>query len=212
MRDYHKNVFINCPFDDAYKGIMHAIVFAIHDCGFYSRSALEANNSAEVRIEKIQKLIKESRYGIHDISRIELSQNSNLPRFNMPLELGIFMGAKSFGPGNHKLKNCMILDAEPYRYQRFMSDIAGQDIHSHEDKPTTALKKVRNWLANQCLVESIKVPGEDAMADRYNSFSVQLPVICEKLALKREKLLFSEYRLLVSEWLLAYPEQTPPQG
>ena len=46
----------------------------------------------------------------------------------MPLELGIFLGAKRFGRAEQKGKVCLILDTERYRYQQFMSDIAGQDI------------------------------------------------------------------------------------
>ena len=69
---------------------MEALVFAIHDCGYIARSALEAENSAEVRIDKIAKIIKDCRYGIHDISRTEVSRETGLPRFNMPFELGLF--------------------------------------------------------------------------------------------------------------------------
>ena len=96
---YDDNVFLNCPFDKNYWPILESITFAIHDCGFFARSALESDDGSEVRIRKIQDLVRICRYGIHDISRIELSQNSGLPRFNMPLELGIFLGAKSFGSG-----------------------------------------------------------------------------------------------------------------
>ena len=126
---YDDNVFLNCPFDKNYWPIMESITFAIHDCGFFARSALESDDGSEVRIRKIQDLIRSCRYGIHDISRIELSQNSGLPRFNMPLELGIFLGAKSFGSGLQELKKCMILDSDAYRYQRFVSDITRQYKH-----------------------------------------------------------------------------------
>lgn len=34
-------VFVNCPFDEAYKPLFDAIVFAITDLGFYARSARE---------------------------------------------------------------------------------------------------------------------------------------------------------------------------
>ena len=94
---YHDNVFINCPFDSAYKPLFDAIVFAVHDCGFVARCALEEGDASQVRIDKIYNIIEDCRYGIHDISRTELDEVSGLPRFNMPLELGIFLGAKRFG-------------------------------------------------------------------------------------------------------------------
>jgi hypothetical protein len=122
------NVFVNCPFDGTYTPLMEALVFAIHDCGYIARSALEAEDSAEVRMDKIAKIIKDCRYGIHDISRTEAGADTGLPRFNMPLELGLFLGARRFGSRIDKLKACLILDRARYRYQQFCSDIAGQDI------------------------------------------------------------------------------------
>jgi hypothetical protein len=32
--DYKWNVFINCPFDEQYKPLFEALVFAVFDCGF----------------------------------------------------------------------------------------------------------------------------------------------------------------------------------
>ena len=49
----------------------------------------------------------------------------------MPLELGIFLGSKKYGDKKNKTKVCLVIDKEQYRYQIFISDIAGQDIKSH---------------------------------------------------------------------------------
>lgn len=81
------NVFINCPFDEEYKPIFYSIVFAVFDCGFNPRCALEVIDAAQVRIDKINNIIEECTFGFHDISRTELDNEFNLPRFNMPLEL-----------------------------------------------------------------------------------------------------------------------------
>lgn len=106
---YTDNVFLNCPFDDRYLPIRNAILFAVFDCGFVPRYALEIDDSGEVRFAKIQLLIAESKFGIHDISRTELDPSTNLPRFNMPLELGVFIGAKQYGSSKQKNKNSLIL-------------------------------------------------------------------------------------------------------
>ncbi|HET7464833.1 MAG TPA: hypothetical protein VFJ82_26555, partial [Longimicrobium sp.] len=84
---YDYSVFVNCPFDAEYLPIFRAVFFAVHDCGYLARCALEADDSGEVRIAKINQIIRECRHGIHDISRTELDDRENLPRFNMPLEL-----------------------------------------------------------------------------------------------------------------------------
>ena len=55
---YNDNVFINCPFDSAYKPLFDAIVFAVHDCGFVARCALEEGDASQVRIDKIYNIIE----------------------------------------------------------------------------------------------------------------------------------------------------------
>jgi hypothetical protein len=121
---YEDSVFVNCPFDDAYRSLFESIVFAVHDCGYIARSALEVDDASQVRIEKIAVIIGACRFGIHDISRTELDTATALPRFNMPLELGMFLGAKRYGRAEQKQKSCLILDVERHRYQKFISDIA----------------------------------------------------------------------------------------
>ena len=91
---FNRNVFINCPFDDTYLPLFRTIIFTVHDMGFRARCALEASNAGNVRIDKIQNIIAECKYSIHDLSRTQLDRRHRLPRFNMPLELGIDLGCK----------------------------------------------------------------------------------------------------------------------
>lgn len=56
-RDYAINVFINCPFDVEYLPIFRAIIFTVFDCGYIARCAREIDDSSEVRIDKIIKII-----------------------------------------------------------------------------------------------------------------------------------------------------------
>lgn len=180
---------------------MEALVFAIHDCGYIARSALEAEDSAEVRIDKIAKIIKDCRYGIHDISRTEVGADTGLPRFNMPLGLGLFLGARRFGSRTDKRKACLILDRARYRYQQFCSDIAGQDIRSHDDLPETAIKVVRNWLQTNSPTPEVMMPGGSAMARRFALFQDDLPLLCQRLRLDRTELIFNDYTTLIAAWL-----------
>ena len=93
-----------------------------------------------------REIIRDCRWGIHDISRTDVNSHG-LPRFNMPLELGLFLDAKRFGTGPQTRKSCLVLDRDRYRYQEFISDIAGQDIVAHADDPAEAIKAVRDWLS-----------------------------------------------------------------
>lgn len=104
VQSYSDNVFLNCPLDQSYKEMFDAIIFTIYDCGFVARCSLEEDASGDVRFSKIENIVGECRYGIHDISRTELDVSNNLPRFNMPLELGLFFGARKFGNKDQRTK------------------------------------------------------------------------------------------------------------
>lgn len=198
---YEENVFINCPFDPAYESLLNALVFTVHDCGFVARSALEIDDSSEIRVEKIFRIIAESKYGIHDISRTELDDEHKLPRFNMPLELGFFLAAKKYGTRNQKQKRCLILDVERFRYQKFCSDIAGQDIRAHGGDVRKAVTATRNWLSEYAKERRILVPSGSIIFQRYEEFLGQLPQWCKALGYDPEELVFNDRTTLVAEWL-----------
>ena len=197
--EYASNVFINCPFDDTYQPIFRAITFCVLDSGFTPRCAMEIDDGALVRIDKIFRIIEECKFGIHDLSRTELDPNLNLPRFNMPLELGMFLSAKHFGDKRQKDKNCLILDREQYRYQLFISDIAGHDIHEHGVDVNEVIRLVRNWLNSASKRKTI--PGGTTILERYHQFNDVLPLMCEKLRLIPGELTFVDYAILVEQWL-----------
>ena len=193
------NVFINCPFDAQFKPILQAIIFAVIDCGFVVRCSLEIDDSSEVRIDKIYRLMGECKFGIHDISRTELDRKTRLPRFNMPFELGVFLGAKRFGNKKQREKSCLILDKEPYRYQSFISDIGGQDIRPHNGNPTTAIARVRDFLNSTSRRKTI--PGGIQIGRRYKNFSADLPRIARRVGLKKREITFGDFSKFVYSWL-----------
>ena len=61
-----------------------------------ARCALEGDDGSVVRLDKIFAIMAECRFGIHDLSRTTLDSANRLPRFNMPLELGVFLGGQAF--------------------------------------------------------------------------------------------------------------------
>jgi hypothetical protein len=195
---YNDNVFINCPFDITYKLLFDAIVFGVYDCGFVARCALEEDDGSQIRVQKIFEIISKCRLALHDLSRIELDTDTKLPRFNMPLELGVFLGAKHYGNNQQKRKVCLILDSEKYRYQKFISDIAGQDIQAHENDPKAAIRIVRNWLRSY---SQTSIPSGSVIWNRYQTFRADLPQLCAELKLDINELIYNDYTLLVSKWL-----------
>ena len=194
-----RDVFINCPFDDEYRPLFQALMFAVARCGFVPRCSLEAADSGDVRIDKITKIIGECRYGIHDLSRVELSSGNNLPRFNMPFELGLFLGARRFGPPKQRRKVCLVLDSAPYRYQAFLSDIAGQDIRTHGNEARRIVAHIRDWLRDSS--QDASIPGGDEVHRRYEQFQSDLPRLCRDAHLLPNELTFLDLSTLISEWL-----------
>lgn len=199
-RAYTRQVFINCPLDEQYRPLFQALVFAIHACGMVPRSALEADNGAEVRIEKIVRIISECCHSVHDISRVELDDEFALPRMNMPFELGLFLGAQRFGDPRQNKKTCIIFDRERYRYQKFLSDIAGQDIRAHHEDPAQLIRAVRNALATS-QPAGVLLHSALTITRRYGWFQQDLPEICRRLEMDPHDLGIRELAVLISEWL-----------
>ena len=198
-----RDVFINCPFDPTYKPIFWAIVFTVLRSGFSPRCALEADDSSENRLAKIQAIVAECEYGIHDISRTEVDGDPPLPRFNMPLELGLFLGAKRYGNKDQRAKRALILDREPYRYQRFISDIAGSDIRAHGADPSKCIEQVATWLRTQS--RDTKILGGRRIAEEFEVFQSKLPAICADRGLEPDELTFGDFAALVAAYLTVTP-------
>lgn len=202
-RRRRRRVFLNAPFDSKFKPILDAIVFAVLDCGCNVHCALEASDSGEWRMDKICALIEACDFGVHDISRVEPDGRPPLPRFNMPLELGLFMGARRFGGRRHRAKKSLVLDELPHRYKRSCSDLAGCDISAHHGSPDRAIVAVRNWMSNQLSSPNYNIPGPDTMVRRYRSFVAALPKMCRLRNTSIRALTFLEYRLYAAGWIAA---------
>jgi len=202
---YNDSVFINCPFDDDYKPILRAIVYSIYRCGFFPQTALDEDDGTELRLLKIIRKMKGCRYGIHDLSRIELN-NGNFPRFNMPFELGIFFGAKYFGDNPQKRKNALILEREKYTYQQYISDLSGIDTKAHNNNPVQALKRVHSWINTASRRKTI--PGEKTLQTQFEEFENVLPDLAAATGYTLDNLPFLNLLDIVQE-LVAKQLTTP---
>lgn len=164
---FERCVFINCPFDEDYDPILQAILFCIVYLGFVPRLARESSDSAEVRLEKIRRLIENSKFSIHDLSRAQATKKGQYFRLNMPFELGIDFGCRAyFGKGRAE-KRFLVLEERAYRYQAALSDIAGCDIEFHGADFQKAVRKVRNWLVSEA---GIVAHGAQRILNRYVDF------------------------------------------
>ena len=161
MTDYNKSVFINCPFDESYRVLQQCMLFTIITLGYRPRIASESMDSGEIRLEKIISLIKESKYSIHDLSRIKSSKEDEYYRLNMPFELGIDFGCKRFTSEEKSGgKKFLILGEQKYEYMKALSDISGIDILYHNNDPIKLIKSIRDWFVTNSDARISLVPNK----------------------------------------------------
>lgn len=143
---YEKNVFINCPFDSKYFDLLKTLIFTVVYFDFHPRIALESSDSGQTRLEKIIQLMKESKYSIHDLSRLQAKSVDEFYRLNMPFELGLDFGLRRFND-TYSDKRSLILEKEKFDYMKAISDINGFDIKSHNDIPEKLIECLRSWFS-----------------------------------------------------------------
>lgn len=163
---YDKNVFINCPFDSAYHPLLRPLLFTIVYLGFNPKIASERSDSGEFRLAKISGLIRESRYSIHDLSRLQAGKKGEFYRMNMPFELGIEYGCRLFGGSPLNEKRCLVLEKQPFEYMKALSDLSGIDIKNHHEDPIKLVRQVRNWF-----VETVGLRGASSAGVIWYSFN-----------------------------------------
>ena len=178
LRGPNRNVFINCPFDVGYRACFEALLFVITVSGYKVRCALEDPDGANIRFNKLRKLIRESRRTIHDLSRIELSENA-LPRFNMPFELGLAIGAKYFGGPKLRRNSALIMVRQDYVINAYLSDLGGNDPVAHDDNPHEVIRAVTRYLHTSPQGKVLR--GAQSTIARFERFKETLPALAAAL-------------------------------
>jgi hypothetical protein len=198
-RAFDRNVFINCPFDDSYSRLFQAIVFTIYILGFRPRCSKEINSGGD-RLSKIVRLISSCKYSIHDISRIQRTRN--LPRFNMPFELGIDIGCRAQGNRRLRSKNYLILETHEYRYRQFLSDLSGRDISAHHNHVDEVISVVRDWL-NDAIRGTNRhpLPSGSLIHKEYRRFRRRLPEMCRRFKLRVEEVTLTDYAYTIAKFV-----------
>lgn len=167
MPPFERSVFVNCPFDDDYASLLQAIAFCIVLLEHFPRFTPENTDNAETRLDRIIQLITESKFGVHDLSRCRAAAVGDYARMNMPFELGLDHACRRFGTGGATQKRILVLENEPYQYQKALSDIAGWDIRPHGNDYAKAVGHVRSWLTSQSTVPAI---GLSRILGKYAAF------------------------------------------
>lgn len=133
--------FLNIPYDDKFENLYLAYIVGLTAHGLVPTATLGVPRDAR-RLDRIFKLIRECRYSVHDISRIQLDPRPpRAPRFNMPFELGLAVAWTKLNPQRHSWVGC---DEIPHRAVRSISDLAGTDFHTHHGTVSGVLAALCN--------------------------------------------------------------------
>jgi hypothetical protein len=203
--EFGETVFLNVPYDEEYRPLLQSLIFTLLDCGLTPCLASGHADSGSLRLEKIRDLIRSSRFSIHDISRMEPLQPGDLPRFNMPFELGLDLGCRFFGNPPLTTKQCLILESERDRYRRALSDISGNDIRAHNNAPNSLAGEVRNWIL---LTTGRKLPSGSRIWLRYSQFTSFLQLSLAEAGFTQaeiKSLEVAELIQLAGEWIRKNP-------
>jgi len=132
-----ESVFLNIPYDDAFERLYRGYIVGLTQLGLRINAALAVPNQA--RLDTIINLIEQSEYSIHDLSRIESSRG--VPRFNMPVELGLALYRSHSANGKHQV---FIFESRRFRAQRSTSDVNGIDPQIHRGTAKGLMAGLRN--------------------------------------------------------------------
>lgn len=157
-----QSVFLNVPYDPQFEDLYLAYIVGLTQLGLRINATLAVPNQG--RLDRIINLIEESDFSIHDLSRIETT--SGIPRFNMPLELGLALYRSHITRGRHRI---FVFEKEPYRVQQSTSDVSGIDAQIHNGKPKGVMAGLRNLF---CQTDETTVPE---MLESYRAVKLKLP-------------------------------------
>lgn len=132
-----ESVFLNIPYDNEFEDLYVAYIVGLTQLGLRVNATLAVPNQG--RLETIIGLIEESDSSIHDLSRIEATKG--IPRFNMPVELGLALHRSHVTKGRHRV---YVFESKSYRAQRSTSDINGIDPQIHLGTPKGVMRGLRN--------------------------------------------------------------------
>lgn len=162
-----ESVFLNIPYDTGFEDLYLAYIVGLTQLGLRINVSLAIPNQG--RLNAIINLIENSDFSIHDLSRVELSQG--MPRFNMPLELGLALLHSKRSKRPHGV---YIFDRKAYQAQRSTSDVNGIDPQIHNGRPKDLMIGLRNVFRQQGDVTTVP-----EMLASYKALKKKLPAIRE---------------------------------
>lgn len=156
-------VFLNVPYSPGYERMLVALTAALVVVRAIPRLTFQVPDGGEGRLNRIYGLLRSCRVSIHDLSSVGMPV-----RFNMPFELGMAYAIKA-RTGRHDF---LVLESQPHRLDRHLSDLRGIDPKIHHGTVRGAIRAV---------LEVLEKPGGNPPASEvmglYRRMMRQLPVL-----------------------------------
>jgi hypothetical protein len=170
------SVFLNIPYDAGFENLFLAYISAISAFGFTPRATLEIP-FGQRRLDRILTLVQQSKYSIHDLSRVRLDRTlPRTPRFNMPFELGLTVALEKTTRSDHSWVVC---ESMKHRIKKSLSDLDGTDACIHGG----TIRGVFRELSN-AFVGSSRQPTVTEMMQIYRVLRAQFSTILKKAGAK----------------------------
>ena len=96
----------------------------------------------------------------------------------------------------------LILEKERYHIQKVLSDISGQDIENHDNKPESMITKIRNWFTT--IMPEKNFPSGGEIWSAYNQFIENLNTILTDLSYSKkdiQEMPVIEYISFSKDWI-----------
>jgi len=162
-----QSVFLNVPFDTDYAPLFLALIARLTALGHTPRCVLEVPSGGRNRLERIFGLLESCDASIHDLSRITLSAPQEVPRFNMPFELGM-----AYALAQKVSHDFFVLEEKPFSLQVSLSDLNGYDPHIHHSTPSGALRCILDCFGAPSGVPSM--PALEVLARQLSKLALKL--------------------------------------
>ena len=162
-----QSVFLNVPFDREYTDLFVTLIASLTGLGRKPRCVLEVPASGRDRLDRIFQLLSRCGTSLHDLSRVSLSGALQVPRFNMPFELGI-----AYCLSKHSNHRFFVLEEQTFRLQATLSDLNGHDPHIHEGSQDGILS---------CILDCFGTPGDAPSPRDLRALAMKLARIVQRL-------------------------------
>ena len=176
--------------------MLRVLIFTAKFYGLKVNIASENVDSTSNRLDRIVELMKESKFSVHDLSKLQSEKKNEFYRMNMPFELGLDYGMSG------KDKTYLIFEDKQYQLHKALSDINGWDVRAHNNEPEKIVSEFRTWIVGSNeFPDIIKNYSSTEIWYLYNDFQASFHNFMINHKMKEEDVSIKEFIMRIDEFL-----------